>query len=292
MRKGKYTTKKSPKEIIENDKDSSTESIYIKFPGRPLENITYKNRRYGRVVPDIDRLNKLIKENQEKSHLDVHTHPYKTEGHNDPEEEIANCPIPSSGDIESFITNRKIRSMAVAQRDEKTGEVGGYVFLRKKKRYQKIPKNAKQNETERGAIWRYNNSEGCAEKTGSRKHRLEALKNLQNYDEIANYRFIPAKGYELDKDGTSFVKKKEDIEKIAKDSDEIRYTELHQRPTRYIDKLFRKELIILSFLVSLFFLSSNITGNVVGNLTNSTSNWIGAVLLVIGLVGVYFRVKK
>ena len=41
-------------------------------------------------------------------------------------------------------------------------------------------------------------------------------------------------------------------------------------------------------IAGLFFLSSNITGKVIGNLTNSTSNIIGAVLLVVGLVGGFF----
>lgn len=52
-------------------------------------------------------------------------------------------------------------------------------------------------------------------------------------------------------------------------------------------------LAILGTLGGLFFLSSNLTGNIVGNMTNSTSNWIGGVLFIVGLVGalIYFRKK-
>ena len=49
---------------------------------------------------------------------------------------------------------------------------------------------------------------------------------------------------------------------------------------------------IIGLLGGIFFLSSNLTGNVVGNMTNSTSNWIGGILFAIGLVGAFFYFKK
>tara|TARA_Y100000310_G_C20640492_1_gene793627 strand:- start:811 stop:1407 length:597 start_codon:yes stop_codon:yes gene_type:complete len=51
-------------------------------------------------------------------------------------------------------------------------------------------------------------------------------------------------------------------------------------------------MAIIGLIAGIFFISSNITGNVVGNLTNSTSNIIGAVLLVAGLVGSFFYFRK
>jgi hypothetical protein len=45
---------------------------------------------------------------------------------------------------------------------------------------------------------------------------------------------------------------------------------------------------IIGIIGGIFFLSPNLTGNVIGNMTNSTSNIIGAVLLVIGLIGSFF----
>lgn len=49
---------------------------------------------------------------------------------------------------------------------------------------------------------------------------------------------------------------------------------------------------IIGFVGAIIFLSSNLTGNVIG-LNETTSNWIGGVLFVIGLVGAfaYFRGK-
>lgn len=49
---------------------------------------------------------------------------------------------------------------------------------------------------------------------------------------------------------------------------------------------------IVGVICGLFFLSSNVTGNVIGNMTNSTSNWIGGILFIIGLIGSFFWFKS
>ncbi len=49
---------------------------------------------------------------------------------------------------------------------------------------------------------------------------------------------------------------------------------------------------ISGFVLSLFFLSSNITGNVVGNLTLRSSSFIGGGLFILGLVTGFFWLKK
>jgi len=50
-------------------------------------------------------------------------------------------------------------------------------------------------------------------------------------------------------------------------------------------------LSILGIFVGIFFLSNNVTGNVVG-LSNTTSSWIGGILILIGLVAGFFYVKN
>jgi len=45
---------------------------------------------------------------------------------------------------------------------------------------------------------------------------------------------------------------------------------------------------IIGLLGGIFFLSFNMTGNVIANMTNSTSNLIGAVLILVGLTGSFF----
>jgi tetratricopeptide (TPR) repeat protein len=51
-------------------------------------------------------------------------------------------------------------------------------------------------------------------------------------------------------------------------------------------------IMIIGFLGSIFFLSSNITGNAVANLSLNTTSWIGGVLLVVGLVAGLFWMKS
>ena len=50
-------------------------------------------------------------------------------------------------------------------------------------------------------------------------------------------------------------------------------------------------IVIGLIIIGLFFLSSNITGNVVGNLTQNSSNGMGAILIALGLIGAYFWKK-
>ena len=71
---------------------------------------------------------------------------------------------------------------------------------------------------------------------------------------------------------------------------------LMRNPQEYLRLLrLRKSYIataILGILGGIFFLSSNITGNAIANVSQSSGNILGAVLLVVGLVAGFFWVKK
>ena len=49
---------------------------------------------------------------------------------------------------------------------------------------------------------------------------------------------------------------------------------------------------IIGIVGGLIFLAPTLTANVVGNLTNSTSSWIGGILFVLGIVGAFFYFKR
>lgn len=51
-------------------------------------------------------------------------------------------------------------------------------------------------------------------------------------------------------------------------------------------------MAIAGLVGGLFFLSPNLTGNAVGSLTNVTSNYTGAILFILGLVGVYLSARN
>lgn len=51
--------------------------------------------------------------------------------------------------------------------------------------------------------------------------------------------------------------------------------------------------VIVAFLgVGTFFLSNNITGNAIADLSTNTTSWVGGVLLVVGLVAGFFWIKR
>tara|TARA_Y100000034_G_scaffold133106_1_gene197733 strand:- start:1641 stop:2324 length:684 start_codon:yes stop_codon:yes gene_type:complete len=51
-------------------------------------------------------------------------------------------------------------------------------------------------------------------------------------------------------------------------------------------------ITILGLGAGLFFLSYNLTGNIIGNSENYTNNWIGIGLIALGLMGLYFWKRK
>lgn len=71
-----------------------------------------------------------------------------------------------------------------------------------------------------------------------------------------------------------------------------KYHESQTRAYARAARRYQAVIATLGFLGAIFFLSSNITGNAIGNLTNSTSNILGAVLLVVGLIGGFFWLRS
>ena len=61
---------------------------------------------------------------------------------------------------------------------------------------------------------------------------------------------------------------------------------------KYLEHRLSAIIGTVGIIGGLIFLSNNITGNVIGSLNTSSSNVIGAVLLLVGLVGAFFWLKK
>ena len=47
-----------------------------------------------------------------------------------------------------------------------------------------------------------------------------------------------------------------------------------------------------SFLLSLMFLSQNITGNVVANFSTNGANWLGGILFILAIIGFFVYTQK
>jgi len=77
-----------------------------------------------------------------------------------------------------------------------------------------------------------------------------------------------------------------ELKKIGKKAGE----ELAQQ--KDLEKKLTSIIGISALTLSLIFLSPNLTGNAIANLTTKTSSIIGASLFIVGLVGSYFWFKK
>ena len=51
-------------------------------------------------------------------------------------------------------------------------------------------------------------------------------------------------------------------------------------------------LTVIGLVLGLFFLSPILTGSAVANLNQTTSSWVGLVLLVLAVIGAYTLLKK
>ena len=114
--------KYSPTKTIEKGGDSTVEQAYMKFPREAPIPIS-KDSTITSVGEDRNIIKKNIERKGNTKYTHIHTHPF-SEGY-------ALQGIPSKGDLLNFYSENERENMIIAQRDEKTGKVQGYVFLSK-----------------------------------------------------------------------------------------------------------------------------------------------------------------
>lgn len=168
---------------------------------------------------------------------------------------------PSRTDIINFLTIPEFKLMAIAQTNFFTGKVKGYLVVRKTKKTSPL-KNRRQ------VPYAFPIPYTKYFLSGNYNLTKDYLKNIcKNFS--LQYRVIPAKDYVVGKSGFRFVKKESKLEdKVA-------------------------GIISLAGLgLGIFFLSSNISGNVVGSLNQTSSNWIGGILFIVGIVAGFFWLRN
>lgn len=247
--------RKTPTEIIERVYNPSLESAYIKLPRKNPHNVS-SNREPNSVMSDYKKIGKLLKKGG-KYFSHIHTHPYFLK---------SNTPdvLPSLNDLDNFLIHRKHeKTMIIAQQNSETGKVEGYFVMRKTK---KTPKGISKDKIEEFE------EKYCQRLVDSQKHDspypYTAINQIAKKFNL-QYRFIPAKRYGFDYfKGLGFVKE----------------NKLEDKVTGIIS--------LAGFGLSLIFLSLNITGNVVANLTQNSSNWIGGILFVVGIIAGFFWLRK
>ena len=280
--------KSSPTRIIEAsqnepEKSRERERAFIKYPGEEPTQINKELKR-GSASLDREKINKIYQQHGNREYRLIHTHPYSEEQHFSSSDfpnfkVFSGDPTAAPNDFYSFMLDNGAKSTAIAQYNTDNGKVEGYFILRKTKR---TPLIVVSEDTSRFSIF-------------ERVKRWILEKRLQNYskkidkakieddssiliESMANvadryhlqYRWVPVKGYKRRLNESRFDKD-EELEGIVSSS-----------------------MAVVGILTGLFFLSSNLAGNVIGSLNQTSSNWIGGVLFIIGLVGAfaYFRRRK
>ena len=297
--------KRSPKEIIEEEssKDATKEHAFLKFPGKELIPATAKSEENKAEVDKSER-ERLEKIYGGKRSI-LHTHQYdpdttmimkgKKTGKVLVNKRVSpDIPLPSDQDLGGFLNDPRAKSAYIAQYNSKTGNVEGYFVMRKTS---KTPA-AGMSHLEKYADERAKGEKGSMVKTfyhiGRALISLSGIKKkMDRYgreisegvisdnpekvkyvlDKITNkyhlkYRLIPAEGYAASHYKTHFVKKVGGKKRLE---EEVAGT-----------------AAIIGLAGSILFSSLNITGNAIADLSTKTNSFLGAVLLVIGLIGSFF----
>lgn len=130
--------KRNPTEILEARKNYDLEGAYFRQSGEEFQDVAHSHSRFS-VIPDCSKLKKG------KFYTSLHTHPLGPEDVqselvlNEQGETLRGPNIPSEGDMRDFLQRPYEKTMAIAQQDPKTGEVSGYLLIRKTKKTPKIP---------------------------------------------------------------------------------------------------------------------------------------------------------
>jgi hypothetical protein len=229
--------KRSPTKVMEKTKPDK-EHRFIKYAGKdPIE--VGLNGTAESVDADLDKIQLVLDRHGRKPYADIHSHPY------DPKEMeefkgrkflagTGGAPLPSRGDLRSFLKNDLERTMYIQQRNIQTGDVEGYFVLRKKADGPRIgysphytPDELKKIHFSNG-LWEGIKSTARTvlyglriNRTTRKYHTVLAIskaideptyitKALERISERygLQYKFVPAKDFELDKEGLRFRKKK------------------------------------------------------------------------------------
>lgn len=272
--------KRSPTEVIESTPNPKVEHAYVKFPNKELQLVSGAENSHS-VEFDWKKIKKLLKKNGRGSYTEVHTHPYHEKGDGVSQERYNSLFSPE--DMRTFLCDDTCKTGVVAQVDPEDGKLYGYLVVRKTKQTPKAGFTPIQGlfgkireafygspipEEIREGIMDYLISHGRGKFDNNHRVAEAGLRKISEKLHL-NYRFVP-------------VGKKEVY------SNRISGPSIGSR----LEGRVFSTTSVLAFIGSLFFTTSNLTGNVIGALSTNTTNLIGIILFLIGIAGAFLCVHK
>ena len=263
-----------------SSKALKSERVVIRVKGR-LYNVT--NEKESNSIgaePNLSKIRKIMKKEGVNSYTEIHQHPYSE----DSPIQIYGS-IPSPKDFFGFLINDNVKTMIISQQNRNTGEIGGHYVFRKTRKTKKS--DFRMTDYGREELFDAKKSE---EIFRSNPYLSEIASDVRSYEKaIGSF-------------GTTYPKgRKEAMEEMAKKY-HLKVKFIPEPEYKFKDGTgFFKEGLeskvgafigISGILASIFFLSSNLTGNVISNMTNLTSNLIGGILFIIGIAGAFFYFRK
>jgi hypothetical protein len=286
----------SPKEIIESDENPSREKVYLKFPGKELQEVTGFSSE-NITQPSIEKIKALQRQNNNQRYNFLHTHPVSPSSRG--RDFMA---VPSQADLYQFMWDDTAKYATIVVKDARTGEVEGNVTLKKTARtpewgrtyleFQSRPFLAKvsfflklgikklfgKSNLDTELIDRldvYKRKCFSAEKEGHPEAVLAALDEVTKHYAL-HYKIRPAEGYRLNEYGTAFVP----IEN---------HESLHQKASP-LEKAVVSIIVSFSALLSIMLSQFKITGFAISAMHSNTQSIVGIMLFVFSLCAfLYFR---
>lgn len=294
----KNAKRKSPSDFFK--RNPKVEHSLYKTRGdtrKPIIETTSNNPFPTSIWPSYEKVNNLYVRGKRKPYIQIHNHPIGAEELDLDSSKFFS--LPSYGDLYVFLRGDEVKTDAIYQHNPHTNETEGMYVIRKTKKTPKSgikfcriarkckdPRDAESKLAEKHPRLYTSFEFGTTiEAIGDYFHltqnpqhskipEYERPKERQRLlDEIARklhlqIKYVPAKGY-CYSPGIGFLKKKKDLE---------------QRLSAIIG--------ITGFSLSLFFLSSSVTGNAVGTLSKGSGSLIGVILLILGLAAGFFWLKN
>jgi hypothetical protein len=281
--------RRSPKEIIESDSRPDLENMWAKHPSKELKEISGRRSKRN-VSPNYDYASDWNKE-KDSRYMEIHTHPYSPADFWGKFLDKINKILPgrtdreahryfSPNDVIGFLARNKAKSAAVYARNPKTGKTYGFVIMKKTKDTPSSTEVAMDDYLLEKAKKLDSDPNYYSEK--------DAVKMLQDFAE--RYSFAYRRIDENGKTVESYRPKIGKLQRGVKDL-ERKAEEFDSELSRTVDSLAAAS--ITSFLTSLIFISSNITGNAIAGFNATATNITGTALFLVALITgtIYLNIK-